>query len=131
MSVVKAEKIIVSPQTYKAVRSFMDSSLRETHPWNIGVDVGEQVVFYKPSKWTLIVSKSNGNVSLYTLEGNLAARLTSSNVKVEYWEKEFKSLDELKPYYVYNNTVPNAVYLSVYVLAIKMSYYKDLALRKT
>jgi hypothetical protein len=130
MSVVKAEKINVSPQTYKVVRSFVDSSLRETHPWNIGIDAGDQVVFYKPSKWTLTVSKAGGSVTLYTLEGNMVARLTGSSIKIEYWEREFKSLDELKPYYVYNNTVPNAVYLSVYVLAVKMQYYRDLALRR-
>ncbi len=130
MGVVKAEKIIVSPQTYRAIRSFVDSSLRETHPWNIGVDVGEQIVFYKPSKWILTVSKASGSVALYTLEGNLAARLTGSNIKIEYWEREFRSLDELKPYYVFNNTVPNAVYLSVYVLAVKMLHYRDLALKR-
>jgi hypothetical protein len=130
VSVVKAEKIIVSPQTYRVVRSFMDSSLRETHPWNVGVDFGEQIVFYKPSKWTLTVSKNSGSVSLYTLEGNLAARLTRSSIKVEYWEREFESVEELKPYQVYNDIVPNAVPLSVYVLAVKMMYYRDLALRR-
>jgi hypothetical protein len=130
MSVVRAEKISVSPQTYKTVRSFVDSSLREIHPWNIGIDAGDQVVFYKPSKWTLTVSKAGGSVALYTLEGNLAVRLTGSSIKIEYWEREFKSLDELKPYYVFNNTVPNAVPISVYILAIKMQYYRDLALRR-
>jgi hypothetical protein len=130
MGVVKAEKIIVSPQTYRAVRSFVDSSLRGSHPWNMGVDVGDQIVFYKPSRWTLTVSKANGSVALYTLEGNLAARLTGSSIKVEYWEREFKSLEELQPYYIYNITIPNAVYLSVYVLAVKMLYYRDLALKK-
>jgi hypothetical protein len=130
VSVVKAEKVIVSPQTYRAVRSFMDSSLRETHPWNVGADFGDQIVFYKPSRWTLTVSKTSGSISLYTLEGNLAVRLTSSSIKIEYWERDFRSLDELKPYYVYNDTVPNAVYLSVYVLAVKMQYYRDLALRR-
>jgi len=130
MGVVKAEKIVVSPQTYRTVRSFVDSSIRGTHPWNIGVDVGEQIVFYKPSKWTLTVSKAGGSVALYTLEGNLAARLTGSSIKIEYWEREFRSLDELKPYYVFNNTVPNAVPISVYVLAVKMQYYRDLALRR-
>jgi hypothetical protein len=130
MGVVKAEKIVVSPQTYRAIRSFVDSSLRESHPWNIGVDVGEQIVFYKPSKWTLTVSKGNGSVSLYTLEGSLAVRLTGSSIKIEYWEREFKSLEELQPYYVYNNMVPNAVYISVYLLAAKMVYYRDLALKR-
>jgi hypothetical protein len=130
MGVVKAERVNVSPQTYKAVRSFVDSSLREVHPWNIGIDAGDQVVFYKPSKWTLTVSKTGGSVALYTLEGNLAARLTGSSIKIEYWEREFKSIEELKPYYVYNHTVPNAVYISVYLLAAKMLHYRDLALKR-
>jgi hypothetical protein len=130
VSVVKAEKIVVSPQTYRTIRSFMDSSLRETHPWNIGADVGDQIVFYKPSKWTLTISKNNGSISLYTLEGSLAVRLTASSIRVEYWEREFTSLDELKPYYVFNNIVPNAVPISVYVLAVKMQYYRDLALKR-
>ena len=130
MGVVKAEKIVVSPQTYRTVRSFVDSSIRGTHPWNIGVDVGDQIVFYKPSKWTLTISKGNGNISLYSIEGNLVVRLTSNSIKIEYWEREFKSLEELQPYYLYNNMVPNAVYLSVYVLAVKMVYYRDLALKR-
>jgi hypothetical protein len=130
VSVVKAEKVNVSPQTYKAVRSFVDSSLREVHPWNIGIDAGDRVVFYKPSKWTLTISKTDGSVALYTLEGNLAARLTENSIRVEYWEREFKSIDELKPYYVFNGTVPNAVPISVYVLAVKMQYYRDLVLKR-
>jgi hypothetical protein len=130
MRVVKAEKIVASPQTYRAIRSFVDSSLREAHPWNMGVDVGEQIVFYKPSKWTLAILKSNGSISLYTVEGNLSVRLTADSIKIEYWEREFTSLDELKPYYVYNHTVPNAVYISVYLIAAKMLHYRDLALKR-
>jgi hypothetical protein len=133
VGVVKAEKIVVSPQTYRAIRSFLDSYLRRSHPWNIGVDVGNQIVFYKPSKWTLTIAKINDSISLYSIEGNLAVRLTTNHikiVKIEYWEREFRSLEELQPYYVYNNMVPNAVYLSVYVLAAKMLYYRDLTLRR-
>jgi hypothetical protein len=60
--VVDAKIINVSPRLYRAVQSFLNSSLKTSYIWNVGIHFFEKfgewswedrVVFAKPGKWEL------------------------------------------------------------------------------
>ncbi|RLG86887.1 MAG: hypothetical protein DRO39_01910 [Thermoprotei archaeon] len=51
--IVEPRLIRVPAHAYRAVRSFMESSLRDDYPWNVGVVMDNVAIFSKPRKWIL------------------------------------------------------------------------------
>ncbi len=43
----------VEKWVYNTIRSFVESSSKETYEWNIGTKLGNRVEFEKPTKWLL------------------------------------------------------------------------------
>ncbi len=69
--VKKLEKISVTKQVYNTLRSFVESSNKETYEWNIGVWISrDTVLFEKRPKWKLYIY-SDGNFKLYSWKDNL------------------------------------------------------------
>lgn len=52
---VSVRFVQVSSMTFRAVQSFMTSSLSKGAPWNVGVREGGSIVFRKAGKWVLRV----------------------------------------------------------------------------
>jgi hypothetical protein len=50
--------IVVKPEAYNTLRSFSESSLKETHQWNTGISMPftHYVLFIKRGRWVLSVS---------------------------------------------------------------------------
>jgi hypothetical protein len=53
--VVDATPLKVSRELYNTIRSFVESSTKDTYPHNTGVHHGDVVIFEKKGKWRLIV----------------------------------------------------------------------------
>ena len=73
VKVVDANIIKVKKDIYRVVRSFVDSSLKESYHWNIGVKMGEEVVFTKMNRWSLTI-----------ITNQCTAIITGSDVEIIY-----------------------------------------------
>jgi hypothetical protein len=49
----------IKPCLYRAIRSFIDSSLKNEYPWRIGYQYGNTIEWQKPNKWRLSVFLSS------------------------------------------------------------------------
>jgi len=54
----EAKIIEVTPDLYRAVRSFVESSTKPKYSWNTGIKSGNTIMFIKPNKWELTVDLS-------------------------------------------------------------------------
>jgi hypothetical protein len=81
MRVVVADIIEIPASLYRLVRSFVDSSEKDKYIWNIGVAIGDYVIFTKPGKWVLRVIKSQTMAELKSL---------NSPAEVEYSDQYLK-----------------------------------------
>jgi len=66
--IVKPNLIKIPAQAYRAVRSFVESSLKDEYPWNIGVNLNGTAVFTKPNKWVLRCWRDNSGIPHRSLE---------------------------------------------------------------
>jgi len=57
---VKPKMVKISARAWRAVRSFLESSLKDEYSWNIGVLTDNTATFAKPGKWLLFTYADNG-----------------------------------------------------------------------
>jgi hypothetical protein len=102
-SVVKAEirettVVDVSKELYRTVQSFVNSSSKPIYTWNVGVRIGNKVVFVKPSKWVLEVDL-NPEVMPHENYVALPIRLVSliGNCEIDIGFKYARYADYVQP----------------------------------
>jgi len=66
--VVKPSLLKIPARAWRAVRSFIDSSLKDSYPWNIGVDLDGVAVFTKANRWVLRTWRDNSGIPHRSLE---------------------------------------------------------------
>jgi len=58
--IIKPNFIKIPARAWRAIRSFLDSSLKDSYSWNVGVDIDGTAVFTKHGKWELHTYKDSG-----------------------------------------------------------------------
>jgi len=66
--VVKPSLLKIPARAWRAVRSFVESSLKDIYSWNIGVEFDGVAVFTKANKWVLRCWRDNSGLSHRSLE---------------------------------------------------------------
>lgn len=127
VKVIRAQVYDVEPACYNVVRSFHESSEKESYIWNTGVIVGKVALFKKPGKWTVEVYPEDGAVVLRSKKGIVfSVEVDLPLVRVKACDMLFETTDlaELLPIY-FKADVPYAEPINLYDVVTKALKYKD------
>jgi len=126
--IVKPNLIKIPARAYRAVRSFVESSLKDEYSWNVGVLHGNVATFTKHGKWTLRTFTEGGLSvrALHLPDGSLIVKYNTRALTVIASNEIVIDCDkpDLHTYFlVPSEEVPFARPISVAELIDKLNKY--------
>jgi len=133
VKVIDANVVNVKKNIYRVIRSFVDSSTKDSYHWNTGVRVGDVVTFTKMNKWTLRIIKTQCTAILASDDVEVVYRpchqcSNGSMLEIYYRGKielAIPTLEEAVKTFIVAD-VPYATPLQLIDLIEKMQYYMSI-----
>jgi len=132
--VIDAKIINLDKPQYSVIRSFFESSLKDSYPWNMGIrlPMTHTVIFRKPNKWVLSVNHSVAILSSDKVHGigfpvgiwNIISytHYPQKRIFINTKGSQYVEVDDIYTTYVDN---PCGYPISVYDLLEKLHKYID------
>ena len=122
VKVVEAKIIELPKSIYNTLRSFVESSLKEKYPWNVGVRLENIVKFIKSGKWQLEINVENNNVALLDRQGRPIVIYERPKLTVYFNDFDINNYTDLLVTHFYAD-VPYAEPIQLAEIYSRLVYY--------